>query len=173
MGLDLAAFGISSDTDTTRASSVLSRSSPASSRTSLGLEAGQEEEPGIELPSLDTPRDFAGFDFPLGAATSSGMKTGSRVGAVDVFEESAIVEDPGFMIDDDGSIVATTTDQARQSALPSATGEGRAVSESGTSARVRAEHEAGGFEDQVSDSTYVWEAFTDQCSLYQALTTRA
>lgn len=150
MGLDLAAFGIFSDTDSTRAFSVLSSRSPASSQTSLGLKTGQEEEPGIELPSLDTPSGFGGFDFPLGGGTSSAVKTASRAGAADVFEESAIVQDPGFVFDDEFNIVAIPTDQARQSAVRSVTGDGRAVSESGISARVRAEHEAGGFEDQVS-----------------------
>ena len=150
MGLDLAAFGFPSDTDTTRASSVLSSRSLASSQTSFGLGADQEEEAGIELPSLDTPGGFGGFDFPLGAGTSSAVKTGSRAGAADVFEESAIVQDPGFVLADDGSIVAVPTDEARQSAARSVTGDGRAESESGISARVRAEHEAGAFEDQVS-----------------------
>ena len=150
MGLDLAAFGISSDTASTRASSVLSSRSPASSQTSFGPEVGQDEEPQIELPSLDAPGGFGGFDFPLGGGTSSAVKTGSRAGAADVFEESGIVEDPGMMLDDDFNIVVVPTDQERQSAVRSVTGDGRAVSESGISARVRAEHEAGAFEDQVS-----------------------
>ena len=150
MGLDLAAFGFASDTDTTRASSVLSARSPGSSRTSI-MDFAQDEEPGLELPSMDTPDGFGGFHLPFGVGTSSAVRSGSRARAVDDFQESAIVQDPGIMIDEDGSIVAIPTDQERQSAVPSVAGDGRAISESGYSARVRAEHEAGAVEDPVSD----------------------
>ena len=165
MALDLAAFGLGSDTDTTRVSSVLSSRSPASSHTSPGIAAELEEEPGIELPSLDTPGGFGGLDFPMGGATSSAVKTASRAGTADVFQESAIVEDPGFVIDPDGNIVDIPTEQARQSAAPFVTG--RAVSDSGISARVRAEHEAGVLEDQVSTHASKFVP-TDQFSLSTA-----
>ena len=156
MNFDLAAFDIASDTGTTRSSSILSARSPGSSQSSVPQDVGNEEEPGIELPSLDTPGGFGGFDLDLGPGTSSAVRTASKAGAGDIFQESAIVENPEFEIAEDGSIVAIPTDQPRHSAVPSVTGEGRAVSESGISARVRAEHEAGGIEDQVSSWMHCW-----------------
>jgi hypothetical protein len=148
MNFDLAAFDIPCDTGTSRASSVLSARTLGSSQTSLSP-AVEDEEPGLELPSMDTPGGFGGFDFNLGSGASHVLKTASQAGASDIIQESAIIENPGFEIAEDGSIVGIPSDRARQSEVPSAAGEGQAANESGLSARVRAEQEAGLVEDQV------------------------
>ncbi|KAL2393307.1 Protein arg-6, mitochondrial [Exophiala dermatitidis] len=107
INFDLAAFGISSGGS---GSTVSGRSSPGtwlSSRSSL-LVDDDDEEPGLEISSLDTPGGggfgMLGTDF--GAGTSSVLKTGSRAGhprPPSLFEEEpAIIDDPIFDIDDDG-----------------------------------------------------------------------
>lgn len=150
MNFDLGDFGIFSDNNVSRASSVLSGHTLESSRTSLGSAEG-DEEPGLDLPSIDTPGDFGGFDLALGSVASSATRPGSRAGteagAAAEFEESAVIDVPDFEFDDEFNLVPTVA--GRASGAPSVA-EGLAISESGVSARVRAEHEAGIAEDQVS-----------------------
>ncbi|KAL2429064.1 hypothetical protein ABEF95_003256 [Exophiala dermatitidis] len=107
INFDLAAFGISSGGS---GSTVSGRSPPStwlSSRSSLPVD-DDEEEPGLEISSLDTPGG-AGFGMlgaDFGAGTSSVIKTGSRAEhprPPSLFEEEpAIIDDPIFDIDDDG-----------------------------------------------------------------------
>ena len=148
MDFDLSAFDLPSDTS--RAPSILSSQTMGSSQTSI--QGPQDEEPGLVLPSIDTPGDVGGFDANWGGGTSSVAKLASKTGADNILQESAIIEDPEFEIAEDGSIVALPSreERARQSAVPSATGEGRGASDSAVSARVRAEHAAGMADDQVS-----------------------
>ena len=144
MIFDLSVFDVPSDIS--HASSIMSSQTLASSRTSL--QEDEEEEPGLMLPSLDTPGGFGDFSVNLGGGTSSVAKTASKAGLADIFEESPIIEDPEFEIAEDGSIVALPSreERARQSAVPFAVGSGR---DSAISARVRAEHEGGMADDQV------------------------
>jgi hypothetical protein len=148
MNLDLTDFGIVSDSNPSRASSVLSGNSPRSSHTSLG---SIEEEPGLEISSMDRPGVLGGFDVPMISMGTSPAKPASQAGApfgaAAVFEESAVAAEPEYEIDDEGNLVPT--DPSRGSNVGSAAG-GRAVSESGVSVRVRVEREAGIIEDQVS-----------------------
>ena len=148
LNFDLSVFDVPSDIS--RAPSILSSQTMASSRTSF--QGDQDEEPGLVVPSLDTPGEFGGFEANFGGGTSSVAKTASKAGVMaDIFEESPIIEDPEFEIAEDGSIVALPSreERARQSAIPSAAGVGRGASESEISARVRAEHEGGMGNDQV------------------------
>jgi hypothetical protein len=148
MNLDLSDFGIPSDGNISRASSVLSTGSPRSSRTSLGP---IEEEPGLEIPSIDSPGLLGGFDVAMSSMGTSPAKPASHAGgpseAAAAFEESAVAAQPEYEIDDEGNLVPTDPNRASNEGSPAGA---RAFSESGASARVRAEHEAGMIEDQVS-----------------------
>jgi hypothetical protein len=148
MNLDLSDFGIVSDSNLSQASSVLSANSPISSHTSLGL---IEEEPELEIPSMDSPGVLGGSDVPMSSMVISPPKPGSQAGACSgaaaAFEESAVAAEPEYEIDDEGNLIPTNPNGG--SNVGSAAG-GRAVSESGVSVRVRVEREAGIIEDQVS-----------------------
>ena len=148
MNLDLAAFDIFTDASVSRSPSVLSPHSFASSQTSR--HAG-EEELELLLPSMDTHGEFGGLDINVGGVTSSAVRSGSKLGPLGEFEESAIIENPEFEFDRDGNLVLRSDEhQAQQSEAPSVMGQARAPSESGISARVRAEHEVGMAQHEVS-----------------------
>lgn len=95
-------FGFASDGST--APSLLSPRTPASGESSLLVNEAETVEPRLDLPSLDTPGGFGGFDPYFGLGTSSAPKTGSRAEQPpSVFDnEPAIMEDPVFDVDDNG-----------------------------------------------------------------------
>ena len=154
LNFDLSAFDLSSEPS--HASSILSPYSFASSQTILG-NLGLEEEAGLglQLPSLNTPSGYGGFDVDIGGTSSVKLQSAIKPTVGPVLEESSILDDAEFEIAEDGSIVPVSRHQpgARQSEAQEIAGKGNAVSESGFSDRVRAEHEAGLEERQVSANT--------------------
>ncbi|EXJ86446.1 hypothetical protein A1O3_03397 [Capronia epimyces CBS 606.96] len=121
---DLAAFGIPSDRST--ATGSFSPRPLLSSQSSLHIY--DDEEPGLEIPPLDTPGSFGRVDVDLGAATSSGWPSGSRAAQPpSVFdEEPAIIEDPVFDIDDNGFLQPAMSVDFRGSDIENDGGQGSA-----------------------------------------------
>ena len=145
MNFDLSAFDIPDLSSTSRSPSVLSARTLASSQTSHGAD---EEEPVLELPSMDTPDIHGGFDLNFGIATSSALKSGSIMNKVIDAEEPGIIEDPEFEMTADGDLVPIPRLESFSggSEAPQVGVEGRGASGSAVSARVSAEH----FADNVN-----------------------
>jgi hypothetical protein len=141
MNLDLSMFDIS--TDTSGYSSSITSPSFLSSHSSLAREPSGE--PALVFPSADTPLggDLGGFGF--GGDTSSALRTASRADRMSVFEDTGMIEDPGFEFDFDaeGNLVEHPTIRERDGVAPLATGPGSKLgSDSAISAQVRQEYEA-------------------------------
>jgi hypothetical protein len=102
----------------------------------------------LDLPAIDTPSGFGGMSF--GGATSAGGGSIGPATHAGRYEESPFIDDAEFAITADGELVEVERGEGEKqpSKGGSVVGEGKALSESGFSARVRAEHEAGaaGFE---------------------------
>jgi hypothetical protein len=145
MNLDLSMFGIS-----TGSSSGLGSITPPSclsSRSSVAREP--MTEPALVFPSVETPRGELGV-FGFGGDTNSAFKTASRAGGVSVFEDTGMIEDPGFEFDAEGNVVELPEAGVRENAVPSAPGPvSKLGSDSAISAQVRREHEAGLYGAQV------------------------
>ena len=146
MNFDLSPFDIS--TDTSRRSSLLSPPSLLSSRSSHVEEAA--EEPGPVLPSAGTssrsvPGGFAGD-------TSSAVKAGSRVDHPSIFEDTGLIEDPGFGFDEEGNMVmipaATERPEGEETAAPARGRESRIATDSGIGATL---------EQQLAEGLHVGE----------------
>ena len=138
MNLDFSVFDIS--TDTSHQSSSMTPPSYLSNRSSEAREP--VEEPALVFALADHPLggDFVGF----GEDTSSALKPGSRAGGRSAFEDTGVIEDPGFEFDAEGNLVEVRAAAQRESVAPSATGPASKLgSESAISAQVRQEHEAG------------------------------
>jgi len=146
MNIDLSIFNISDDTS--GSSTVLSPRSAHSSRSSPPVEG--DNSLLLDIPSLDTPGGFGGFDLPQNAGTSSARGV-SKYDNPPMFEESAIDNDPEFELEEDGSLRVVTDEELRlRSEIRSTAAVGnKAGSESGITDRVAAEHEAGLRYDQV------------------------
>lgn len=142
---DLSAFDLPSDTTSSRASSLLSPFFGLSSQTSRNLD--DEDELALELPPLGTPDDFGGFQLPPDSSVAAPSAAKSAHYLLQ-HEESAIIADPDFEINEDGSLVAPASVRAKQT--PSVA----PMSETGVSARVRAEHEEGWQAQQVRSSLH-------------------
>ena len=145
MNLDLSMFGIS-----TGSSSGLGSITPPSclsSRSSVAREP--MTEPALVFPSVETPRGELG-EFGFGGDTNSAFKTASRAGGVSVFEDTGMIEDPGFEFDAEGNVVELPEAGGRENAVPSAPGPvSKLGSDSAISAQVQREHEAGLYGAQV------------------------
>lgn len=140
MNLDLSIFETSPDTS--HRSSMMSPPSFLSSRSSQPREP--TEEPALVFPSTDTPAggDLGRIGFV--GDTSSALKTGSKAGRTSVFEDTGVIEDPGFEFDGEGNLVTLPLPAERENVAASVTGPAsRLGSDSAISARVRQEHEAG------------------------------
>ncbi|EXJ80249.1 hypothetical protein A1O1_08391 [Capronia coronata CBS 617.96] len=100
INFDLTAFGLPSDGS--MSPGLTSLHTLPSSQSSQAIH--EDDEAGLEIPSLDTPGGFGMLDVAFGAGTSSVVQTGSRAAhPPSVFdEEPAIIEDPMFDVDDDG-----------------------------------------------------------------------
>lgn len=145
MTFDLSGFDLPSDSHSSRASSVLSSHVAPSSQTSYHGNDLEETGLQLDLPSIDSPGGFEGLS--VGGRASIGNDSAISAALDEILGESPFIQDPGFVIAEDGSIVQPPRPQSKAG---SATGDGRAVSESGFSARVRDEHDAGAAELQVS-----------------------
>jgi hypothetical protein len=169
MGFDLSVFDIPSDSS--RAPSILSSQTMASSRSSVEL-AQEGEELGHALPSVDASGDLDGLDINFGGGTSSAEKKAYKAGMGDIFEESPIIENPEFEIAEDGSIITLPTpeEQAAQSEARSAIGDVRGASELAIIGRFTAESEAVMADDEVSVEATLWES-TDTISSISTLIT--
>lgn len=144
MNLDLSMFGISTDISAWSGSVT---PSCLSSRSSVAPEP--MEEPALVFPSVDTPRGELGV-FGFGGDISSAFKTTSRAGGVSVFEDTGMIEDPGFEFDAEGNVVELPEAGVRENAAPPAPGHiSKLSSDSAISAQVRREHEAGLYGAQV------------------------
>ena len=141
MILDLSMFH--TPTDTSGSSSSMTPLSFLSSRSSMAREP--IEHPVLVLPLADTPLggDLGGYGF--GGDTSSAIKTASRAGRGSAFEDTGVIEDPGFEFDAEGNLVIEpAAGGERESPAHSATGPASKLgSDSAISAQVRKEHEAG------------------------------
>lgn len=142
MNLDLSRFDIS--TDTAGCSDSMTPPSFLSSRSSMVREA--IEELALVFPSAVTQLsgDLGGLGF--GGDTSSAHKTASRADRVSVFEDTGMIEDPGFEFefDADGNLFEHPTAGQRAFVAPSATDIAvKHGSDSAVSGQVREEHEAG------------------------------
>ena len=116
IGFDLTAFGFPSNSSSSM--SAMSPRTLPSSQSSLPVVEEEEDEPGLEIPSLDTPGDIGGFEPNLGAGTSSVVRTGSAAGAArgtaSIFDdEPAIIEEPIFDVGDDGELFLIEDDVHR------------------------------------------------------------
>ena len=101
-------------------------------------------EPALVLTSTDTApgNGFGGFRV---GETSSALRTASRANRVSVFDDTGMIEDPGFEYDFDaeGNLVEHPTAGEKERAAPSATGRAsRLGSDSVTAVQVRQGHEA-------------------------------
>jgi len=139
MDFDLSIFAIPSEASDD--SNLTSRRSLASSQTSLGPDQG--DGLALQLPPPDATEGFGDFDFDLGGSVSSALNLASKAGyQSSTFEESAVIEHPDFEIDDEGCIQVIHPSAGREHTVASISKiEARALSESGISIRVRAEHE--------------------------------
>ena len=110
----------------------------------------------LELPSNGTPSVVDVGAFDLGGGTSSAMKTASKTRRVSVFEDSGLIEDAGFEFDAQGNMIDIPLMSERQvSVAASVPGPTSGVeSDSGISARVRAEHVGGEHDLQVVPKFY-------------------
>ena len=149
MNFDLSAFDIPELGSNSRSPSVLSARTLPSSQTSQGAD---EEEPVLELPSMDASDIHGGFDYNFGIATSSALKSGSKISKVMSAEEPGIIQHPEFEMTEDGDLI-----QIPRAAPPSRDSEalqtgagGGGADDSVISARVRAEHAAGDLDFDVS-----------------------
>jgi hypothetical protein len=145
MNLDLSMFGLS-----TGSSSGSGSTTPPyclSSRSSVAREP--MEELALVFPSVDTPRgELDAFGFT--GDTSLAFKTASRAGRVSVFEDTGMIEDPGFEFDAEGNVVQLPEVEGRENVAPSAPGPvSKLGSDLAISAQVRREHEAGLYGAQV------------------------
>ena len=149
MNFDLSAFNIPDLSSTSRSPSVLSARTLASSQTSHGVD---EDEPVLELPSMDTPDNHGGFDLNFGIGTSSALKSGSKTGTVIDAEEPGIIEDPEFEMTADGDLVPIPRLESFSggSEAPQVGVEGRGASGSAVGARVSAAHVAENVDFDVS-----------------------
>jgi hypothetical protein len=145
MNLDLSMFGISTGSSSGLGSTT-TPSSP-SSRSSIAREP--MKEPALVFPSFDTPTGARGV-FGFGGGTSLAFKTASRADQMSVFEDTGMIEDPGFEFDTEGNVVELPEAGVRGNNTPSAP---RPVSKLGSdsaiSAQVRLEHKAGLHRAQV------------------------
>ena len=106
--------------------------------------ANLRDEPVLVFPSTDTAPDGSLAGFGFAGDTSSALRTESKAGRISVFEDTGLIEDPGFEFDAEGNIVDLPRVTDRESALATAGApRSRVGSDSGISARVREEHEAG------------------------------
>lgn len=145
---DLSAFELPSDSQSSRVSSVLSSHLARSSQTSNhNIDLEEDADLQLEIPPIDTPSGFGGMS--VGGRMSAGAGSITQAALDDLYEDSPFIDDAEFEIAPDGSLVAVETDRSR---VDSTTGNGRAISESGFSARVRIEHEAGAAGVEVSDN---------------------
>jgi hypothetical protein len=145
MNLDLSMFGISTGSST--GSGSMTPPSFLSSHSSVAQEP--MEGPALVFPSVDTPKGELGV-FGFGGDISSAFKTASRAGGVSVFEDTGMIEDPGFEFDAEGNVVELPEAGVRENAAPSAPGPvSKLGSDSAVSAQVRREHEAGLYGAQV------------------------
>jgi hypothetical protein len=142
MNLDLSMFGISTGSSTGSGSMI--PPSYLSSRSSVAREP--IEEPALVFPSVDTPRGELGV-FGFGGDTSLAFKTASRASGVSVFEDTGMIEDPGFEFDAEGNVVELPEAGVRENAAPGPVS--KLGSDSAISAQVRREHEAGLYGAQV------------------------
>jgi meiotic recombination protein REC8 len=112
MNLDLSTFEVS--TSTSGFSSSMTPLSFPSGRSSLAIEPIQEA--ALVFPSAETPLavDFSGFAFA--GDTGSVLKTANRADRVSMFEDTGMIEDPGFEYDFDakGNLVEYATRRERQ-----------------------------------------------------------
>ncbi|RMZ92574.1 hypothetical protein DV736_g182, partial [Chaetothyriales sp. CBS 134916] len=69
------------------------------------LQLASEDEPGPLSPSINMHRDVDYIEPNSVGALRSVAKSASHAGADNIIEESPIIDDPGFEIADDGSIV--------------------------------------------------------------------
>jgi hypothetical protein len=145
MNLDLSMFGIS--TGSSSGPGSMTPPSCLSSRSSVAREP--MEELALVFPSVDTPRDELGV-LGFGGDTSSAFKTASRAGRVSVFEDTGMIEDPGFEFDAEGNVVELLEAEVRENVGPSTPGPvSKLGSDLAINARVRQEHEAGLYGAQV------------------------
>ena len=140
MNLDLSMFDISGDVS--GYSGSMTPPSLLSSCSSVAREAVLE--PVLVLTSTDTAPDkgFGGFRF---GDTISALRTASQADRVSVFEDTGMIEDPGFEYDFDaeGNLVEHPTVGERERAALPATGLARRLgSELAISAQVHQSHEA-------------------------------
>jgi hypothetical protein len=101
-------------------------------------------EPVLVLTSTDTTpgNGFGGFRF---GETNSAVRTASRANRVSIFEDTGMIEDPGFEYDFDaeGNLVEHPTAGEKERAAPSATGRAsRLGNDSAVAVQVRQDHEA-------------------------------
>ena len=140
MDLDLSMF----DTRTNASSYSESLTPPSflSSRSSVMREP--IEDAALVFPSTNTPLggDLGGYGFR--GDTSSAIKTASQAGRASAFEDTGVIEDPGFEFDAEGNLVIEHASGERESVVPSVAAP---VSKLGidlaVSTQVRQEHEAG------------------------------
>ena len=142
---DLSAFDLSTDVTSSRGASLLSPYSQPSSRSSIQID--EDADLVLDIPSLDTPGGFGGMHLGSGVESSVRAFSAAKSNALPIHEESAIISDPDFEIAEDGSLVVPTNTR-KVEATPVGDNAGP-VSESGFSARVRAEHEQGMEAEQV------------------------
>ena len=149
MNFDLSAFDIPDLSSTSRSTSVLSARTLASSQTSHGVD---EDEPVLELPSMDTPDVRGGFDLNFGIGTSSALKSGSIIDKVVDADEPGIIEDPEFEMTEEGDLVPIPRGESffGGSEAPQTGVGGRSATESAASADFRAEHAAENVDFAVS-----------------------
>jgi hypothetical protein len=139
MTLDLSMFDISSEV-----SGSSSSVTPPSLLSSYSVMRDPVPEPVLILTPTDTAAGsgFGGFRF---RDTSPAPRTASRTDRVSAFEDTGMVEDPGFEYDFDaeGNLIEHPTAGAREHDLPSATSlVRRPGSELAISAEVRQGHVA-------------------------------
>lgn len=105
----------------------------------------------------------------VGVRTSAGIESVVHQAPGSHYEESPFIDDAEFEIAPDGSLVAVERppSQPRHSGVASVVGEGRPVSESNFSTRVRDEHEAGAAADDQVSTIQVRFSSTDTYEGYQ------
>ena len=140
MDLDLSMFDI--QTNASGYSESLTPPSFLSSRSSVAREP--VEDHALVIPSADTPLggDLGGYGFM--GDTSSAIKTASRADRVSAFEDTGVIEDPGFEFDAEGNLVIEPASGEKKSVVPSVAGPvSKLGSDSAVSTQVHQEHEAG------------------------------
>jgi hypothetical protein len=132
---------------------VLSSQIARSSRTSDHGVDLEEADLQLEIPEIDTPSGFGGMS--VGGRTSAGAGSVAQAALGDLYEDTPFIDDAEFEIAADGSLVAVNRNRndGDRGRTGSDLGDGRAISESGFSARVRNEHEVGAATARVSEKT--------------------